>query len=479
MATDWLSSSSISILVSVSIIFWFFGYDPRPELDDIPQASTFVRTGLWLNLQELRGKETAAIHSLHEELGPMVRLSRNAVSIATDSPQLRSIHNRVGLAQKSSQYEDLPITHHRPLFGLRDAQEHAARRAGFGNTYTSGLNGFKIDRRLLVAQLEIMDGQIVDTIDIFWDSLIECTQQFLFGCAQDRPPLASYEDIRLRRDGESIGHGSPIERLRMISLFPGAISQRLRSLTRRTQAAKWAGLGCMVAAEQKTDVPCWRILQHLTSELQSANANSQLSPEQENYLRERVCDEMIDQLTGGIDFPLAALTCALALLGKPENTGWQKSIREDGEETASAVLHEVLRLYPPAAGSQPRELLQATAFHYKTATIVLQPGVVVHAQPFTLHRDPHVFPEPLVFRPERWLPGGGARISDLWAFGKGPTHCIAQGYAMKVMKRMLKSVCDEVEFASASDINVSDGLLLSPGAAKVHVYRLPPPFQVA
>ena len=73
--------------------------------------------------------------------------------------------------------------------------------------------------------------------------------------------------------------------------------------------------------------------------------------------------------------------------------------------------------------------------------------------------------------PERWLEGVGAKTSDLWTFGKGPTHCIAQEYAMKITKAMLKAVCDRARFETETDAELlsAQGLLLSPEGVKVRV----------
>ena len=185
---------------------------------------------------------------------------------------------------------------------------------------------------------------------------------------------------------------------------------------------------------------------------------------QEKALSQRVRDEMLDQLNGGTDFPLAALTCALCLLAQPAHQRWQDEIREPGEEKATAFLNEVLRLFPPAVGCQPRELLRTVVLPYQKVSIALHPGVVVHAQPFTLHRDGEKFSDPVSFQPERWLGDGATKVSDLWAFGKGPTHCIAQEFAMKAMKTMLKVGCETARIDVEADslaLRPSQGLLLS------------------
>lgn len=67
------------------------------------------------------------------------------------------------------------------------------------------------------------------------------------------------------------------------------------------------------------------------------------------------------------------------------------------------------------------------------------PGTLVSAQIQTLHYNPAVFPDPDVFRPERWLEGQGEAESeellavmkrDFIPFGLGSRQCIARNLAM-------------------------------------------------
>jgi cytochrome P450 len=52
--------------------------------------------------------------------------------------------------------------------------------------------------------------------------------------------------------------------------------------------------------------------------------------------------------------------------------------------------------------------------------------------PYTLHRNAEVFPDPLVFKPERWL-GECGDLAEMkkwfWAFSSGGRMCIGLQYA--------------------------------------------------
>ena len=99
-----------------------------------------------------------------------------------------------------------------------------------------------------------------------------------------------------------------------------------------------------------------------------------------------------------------------------------------------AVFLESMRLYPPAWGIERRAVAdQAIGGH------VIPAGAAVLMPTFVMHRDPHLFPDPLRFDPSRFLPEGSAGRPD-WAyplFGGGTRKCIGVGFAMLEAKLVL------------------------------------------
>jgi cytochrome P450 len=95
-----------------------------------------------------------------------------------------------------------------------------------------------------------------------------------------------------------------------------------------------------------------------------------------------------------------------------------------------AVIHETLRLYPPAyvltrTSLAPVEL-GGYAFPENTTFLLSQ---------WVTQRDPQFFDDPAGFRPERWLerpgePVAGAPPYAYFPFGAGPRRCIGQGFAL-------------------------------------------------
>ncbi|OAA41871.1 Cytochrome P450 [Beauveria brongniartii RCEF 3172] len=81
------------------------------------------------------------------------------------------------------------------------------------------------------------------------------------------------------------------------------------------------------------------------------------------------------------------------------------------------VIDETLRLYPAAPSGLPRETPPEGA---NIAGYRVDGGTVLCAQPYSMHRDPVVFPNPEHFDPHRWQTPTRVMIDAFMPFGKGP-----------------------------------------------------------
>jgi cytochrome P450 len=91
----------------------------------------------------------------------------------------------------------------------------------------------------------------------------------------------------------------------------------------------------------------------------------------------------------------------------------------------ASVFAEALRLYPPAWGIGRRALED-----YPVGDFVIPARSVVLTSPYAVHRDPRWFPEPLMFRPERWLAEDSSRPKFAYfPFGGGARVCIGERFA--------------------------------------------------
>jgi cytochrome P450 len=95
---------------------------------------------------------------------------------------------------------------------------------------------------------------------------------------------------------------------------------------------------------------------------------------------------------------------------------------------AEAVFREVLRLHPPVSRDARR-----TVEEVELAGNTIPAGVTVGIPIGILSRDPDLYPEPDVFRPERWLgKKGGLTPAEMVQFGGGAHFCL--GYHLAWME---------------------------------------------
>lgn len=120
----------------------------------------------------------------------------------------------------------------------------------------------------------------------------------------------------------------------------------------------------------------------------------------------------------------------------------------------TAVIKEVLRLFPPAASS--RQGQPETSIHDDLGTACPTDDVIMiwtlHVE---LHRAPKYWKHPDDFIPERWLVEPTHElfpVKDAWrAFEYGPRNCIAQGIVMTELKIILACLVREFDFRPAYD----------------------------
>ena len=152
---------------------------------------------------------------------------------------------------------------------------------------------------------------------------------------------------------------------------------------------------------------------------------------------EELRDELMTLLLAGHETTASALSWTLErLVRHPEILDrLEAEIRAgESEEYLDAVIKEALRLRPvvPAVG------------RYLTAPLELGPhllpeGVYLNLSIVLLHRRPDLYPDPLAFRPERFLerPAG---TYEWIPFGGGVRRCLGASFALFEMKIVLREI---------------------------------------
>ncbi|CAL4111264.1 unnamed protein product, partial [Meganyctiphanes norvegica] len=98
-----------------------------------------------------------------------------------------------------------------------------------------------------------------------------------------------------------------------------------------------------------------------------------------------------------------------------------------------AVVNETLRLYPAAPVI---ERICTKNYRFGDSSVQMQKGQPLLVPVWSLHRDPQHWPQPNLFRPERFLgtEKQAIRPYTFIPFGKGPRSCIGFRFAMVTIK---------------------------------------------
>jgi cytochrome P450 len=158
-------------------------------------------------------------------------------------------------------------------------------------------------------------------------------------------------------------------------------------------------------------------------------------------------DELVTLLVAGHETTATALAWALERLARTPAVLERLVDEERGGDDAylEAVIKETLRLRP-VVPAVVRKLQAPMTF----GGWDLPAGVHIAPSIYLLHRRPDLYPDPLAFRPERFL-GDDAPGTYAWIpFGGGIRRCVGASFAQFEMKVVLRSLLRSVGLRAAN-----------------------------
>jgi cytochrome P450 len=152
-------------------------------------------------------------------------------------------------------------------------------------------------------------------------------------------------------------------------------------------------------------------------------------------------DELMTLLVAGHETTASALAWALERLAR--HPGAWARVRAGDEAYTEAVVKETLRLRPVLA-----IVLRLLTEPLEIAGHRLPAGVAVAPCIFLLHRRADLYPDPLRFRPERFL--GEDPPSYAWIpFGGGTRRCLGASFALLEMRTVLAAIAAHADLRAA------------------------------
>ena len=169
---------------------------------------------------------------------------------------------------------------------------------------------------------------------------------------------------------------------------------------------------------------------------------------------EEIRDELVTLVLAGHDTTTRALGWAAYFLHRPDYTHALACLRDEIDRTQGhayldAVCSEALRLNPVVNWMdrivvQPFQLLEWW----------IPTGAIVAPCILLVHRRPDLYPEPLVFRPERFIERKFAPYEFL-PFGGGARRCIGQALALLMMQQVLSVLIGSAQLAMEESNDVT------------------------
>lgn len=146
---------------------------------------------------------------------------------------------------------------------------------------------------------------------------------------------------------------------------------------------------------------------------------------------EEIRDELMTALVAGHETTASSLGFAFEQLARsPEVT---ERLASDDDAYLDATINEVLRRRPVLLIPEPRLVKQP----FEVGGITYQPGVVLTAGAYLVHHDPAIYPDPYVFKPERFLERKPGTYTFL-PFGGGRRRCLGASFAQLEMRIVLR-----------------------------------------
>ncbi len=171
-----------------------------------------------------------------------------------------------------------------------------------------------------------------------------------------------------------------------------------------------------------------------------------------------ICNDLLIFMLAGHDTTATALTYALWILGHHPDVqnrvaaevaalGERELVPADITHLGYTiqVLHEALRLCPPAAGVGRLAVREIAVDGHR-----IEAGTLVAVGIYALHRDPEIWPEPDKFDPDRFSPEQTA-ARDRWhflPFAGGPRSCIGEHFARLETTLALATIIRSVQVRS-------------------------------
>ncbi|KAJ6256313.1 Cytochrome P450 monooxygenase orf2 [Drechslerella dactyloides] len=437
-------------------------------LADVPGPWHTAVSRAWLTWNVMAGRRIFAVHEMHMKYGPFVRISPTEIAIA-DLDSLRRIYSPSEPYRKSDWYLNMTGGTD-SIFALVHNDAHRYRRKAYGNAFSNSN----------ITMLEPVVRRHVQTCvskvkrDLEGGGPVN-VMQWLHLMAADINGEVSYGKDFGQLENEA---DSPfVQDLTAITMIGGiraefpTIVEVLQSAARLIPlpAIQWLA-GCHARVNEygnKAIAELQREVQHCKDDNPRPSLFTKLidgvdDPTVKYRLTmQEIAHEATNNIIAGSETVTITSTYLLWVIYRhPEVRA--KLLSEfatvDGEVTDEKlqgleylrlVIKETLRLYAAAQMGLPRVV---PAGGRQLGPYFLPAGTEVTIQGYTMHRDPDVFEEPFLFKPERWVNATREMEASILSWGGASRSCLGQNLAMmelRLIAAAMLTTCPDAELAAS------------------------------
>jgi hypothetical protein len=433
-------------------------------LKNVPGPWLFAVTKWRLALEDWKGTRTRAIHQLHQKYGPVVRIGPNEVSFNSLSG-LKTIYGPGSQFGRTNFYRMFDVYGKQNLFTFHSATLHGQRKKLVSNAYSKSVMLKPAASSLVETKvrkyMDLIESEVGGVSDIFntlhYYSLDNITA-FLYGKygstsalegnVADRALINDIIDPARRKLSWFTIHLPTLTK--WLYTRTGLMEKIVTPVLPMQRPSTYTGIRKFALDSYMSFATQMRNEKSLDHDEEPSDGTSIMERLWPHHHSQRagglddleIASECADHFLAGIDTTSDTLMFLVWSLSQSTNAHIQARLREevlsiskaslnqygrptveasDKCEYLNAVIKETLRLYAPLPSYEPRSVARDSEID----GYVIPANTVVGVQPYSVHRNPEIFPEPSKFDPERWL--GSAAIEAnrwFWAFSSGGRMCV-------------------------------------------------------
>ncbi|XXG97378.1 hypothetical protein Hte_003677 [Hypoxylon texense] len=493
-------------LVAIAAYYIYPYVTTYSHLRDIPAPFPAQFTNWWLLYACRRGKRYLVVDKAHKELGTVVRIQPNHISIADDEA-IQVIYGH-GNGFLKSDFYDAFVSIRRGLFNTRDRAEHTRKRKLISSTFApKAISQFEpyIHENLEVF-VDRWDGLVKESVTTDKAAHIDCLKWFNYVAFDTIGDLAFGAPFGMLKAGADIAE------VRTTVDTPPIFAPAVEILNRRGEVS--ATLGCYVhikpyakwlpdpffskglaAVQNLAGIAIARVKERLENppDINRRDLLARLQEGRDDKGEplgfEELAAEALTQLIAGSD-TTSNSSCALlywvartpGVLPKLQKE-LDAAIPDDGVKVPEYdaiknlpylqnVINETLRIHCTSGIGLPREI-PADSQGVHLCGHYFPPGTVLSVPTYTIHHSKAIWgADADAFRPERWEGATARQRNAFIPFSTGPRACVGRNVAEMEMKMIAATWARRYDvFLRQKGMQTREGFLRKPLALNIGLRR--------